>query len=202
MRCDAQRADQLRWVASQEWGGGEKEGVSTGKGCSPAGHLLGCRNFAWQWTKFCGKYSQCFCCFCNTKVSLVFVFFSNCYFTFEICSALGRYRLQKLYRIFMAVVAVSLLQGAWHLSTILAKRRKQEWEENQEQQKERRPRPRPEPNQNRKPNRHELCERLRYFRFGHLPDYFVLCLRIGAGSDQWLMPKWEGARLWVGQAEQ
>lgn len=75
MRCDAQRADQLRWVASQEWGGGEKEGVPTGKGCSPAGHLLGCRNFAWQWTKFCGKYSQCFCCFCNTKVSLVFVFF-------------------------------------------------------------------------------------------------------------------------------
>lgn len=39
------------------------------------------------------------------KVSLVF---SNCYFTFEISSALGRYRLQKLYRIFMAVVAVAV----------------------------------------------------------------------------------------------
>lgn len=115
-----------------------------------------------------------------TKVSLVFVFllfFSNCYFTFEICSALGRYRLQKLYRIFMAVVAVSL-SVARCVAFIYYKRTRNS-----------RRNPDRDRGQNRKPNRHELCERLRYFRFGHLPDYFVLCLRIGAGSDQWLMPK-------------
>lgn len=177
---NALRAGQLRWVANQEW---EKdvgrEGQEERQGCSPAGHLLGCRNFAWQWTKFCGKYSQCFC-FCAESFS--------CFFQIVILlskfAALQADTDYKNFTAYLWQLLLSLLQGAWHLSTC-----------------ERRNRTRS--TRSVDPDRIDInCERLRYFRFGHLPDYFVLCLRIGARQRPMANAKVGADSGWVWQAEQ
>lgn len=108
------------------------------------------------------------------KVSLVF---SNCYFTFEISSALGRYPTTKtlphIYGSCCCCCRCCKVRGIYLLTprkTTPEARKKQETDGAR--------------NRNRNQNRIDMnCERLRYFRFGHLPDYFVLCLRIGASSE-------------------
>lgn len=100
------------------------------------------------------------------KVSLGF---SNCYFTFEMSSALGRYPTTKTLPHIYDSCCCCKVRGIYLLTAKEDKpRREAKYGE-----------------RNRNQNRIDMnCERLRYFRFGHLPDYFVLCLRIGASSRE------------------
>lgn len=119
---------------------------------------------------FCGKYSQCFC-FCTESFSCFFkllFYFRN----FQRPRQIPDYKNFTAY-LWQLLLLLSLLQGAWHLSTYAK-------EDNPRREKQVTDGAR---NRNRNQNRIDMnCERLRYFRFGHLPDYFVLCLRIGASS--------------------
>lgn len=106
------------------------------------------------------------------KVSLVFFKLLFYFRNFQRPRQIPDYKNFTAY-LWQLLLLLSLLQGAWHLSTYAK-------EDNPRREKQETDGAR---DRNRNQNRIDMnCERLRYFRFGHLPDYFVLCLRIGASS--------------------
>lgn len=101
---NAMRTDQLRWAEPASRKAVERVRGASEEGMLPSRTSARLSQFRLAMDKvFVASIRSVFVS--APKVSLVF---SNCYFTFEISSTLGRYRLQKLYRIFMAVVAVAV----------------------------------------------------------------------------------------------
>lgn len=166
------RTDQLRWAEPARRTAVQRERERSQRGGDVAQQDI-CSAVAispGNGQSFCGKYSQCFC-FCTESFSCFFkllFYFRN----FQRPRQIPDYKNFTAY-LWQLLLLQSLLQGAWHLSTYakedIPRREKQETDGAR--------------NRNRNQNRIDMnCERLRYFRFGHLPDYFVLCLRIGASS--------------------
>lgn len=166
------RTDQLRWAESASRKVVQRERERSQRGGDVAQQDI-CSAVAispGNGQSFCGKYSQCFC-FCTESFSCFFkllFYFRN----FQRPRQIPDYKNFTAY-LWQLLLLLSLLQGAWHLSTYAK-------EDNPRREKQETDGAR---NRNRNQNRIDMnCERLRYFRFGHLPDYFVLCLRIGASS--------------------
>lgn len=142
----------------------KRDCVWEGWSVRPAGHLLACRNFVWQWTKFCVKYSMRFC-FGQTKFALFFkllFYFRNFQRSRQILPAKT---LPSIYdSSCFSFCCAQPPQGAWHLYT---------YSRNHEQAPQAYPK-----TQNLKqffmPTTWFVWQR--YCNFRHWPDYFVLCL--------------------------
>lgn len=165
--------------ASQEEGGGESERSQRGRDVAQQDICSAVAISPGNGQSFCGKYSQCFC-FCTESFSCFFkllFYFRNFQHPRQIPTTKT---LPHIYGSCCCCCRCCKVRGIYLLTP-----RKTSIRETRNGDR----------NRNRNQNRIDMnCERLRYFRFGHLPDYFVLCLRIGPSTEHW--PAAEVGSIW------